>query len=127
MNAKHIEQLTRESEELAQVGTWVVEHDTGRLTWSEGLFHLLGVEAATVADLAMRLHGTWKLESRIVSDSMTEQGGIAHRITIYDITEITSTAAFGTVSGIESGILHPFVEEPPFGTNQPFALGGCFG
>jgi PAS domain S-box-containing protein len=41
--------LQRRFEELAGIGTWDLEHHTGKLQWSENLFRLLGLEPGAVA------------------------------------------------------------------------------
>ncbi|HEX4564803.1 MAG TPA: LuxR C-terminal-related transcriptional regulator [Solirubrobacteraceae bacterium] len=40
--------LQRRIEELAGIGTWELEHGTGKLRWSENLFRLLGLEPGAV-------------------------------------------------------------------------------
>jgi len=40
--------LLAEAEELAHVGSWALEPDTGRLTWSDELYRIFGVEPQSV-------------------------------------------------------------------------------
>ena len=43
---QRVEQQLAEAQQLAQIGSWSLDRDSGRLTWSQELYHIFGVDPA---------------------------------------------------------------------------------
>jgi hypothetical protein len=63
------------------------------------------------ADVAQRLQGTWKLDSRIVSDGTSRHTTVVDALTIYDFQPANGKEITGTVMTLESGVIDAAVED----------------
>ena len=67
------EELLREAERIAHLGTWTYDLGTGRVTWSEELYRILGIEPGSVAPSVEAFFEAVHPEDCARAQAMTEQ------------------------------------------------------
>ncbi len=54
--------LQQQTESLARIGSWEYDRETGRFVWSEGMYHLFGLEVGTPVTLSTYLEHALKVD-----------------------------------------------------------------
>ena len=67
------EELLREAERVAHLGTWTWDLGSGRVTWSDELFRILGLELGSVTPSVERFFSAVHPEDRARAEAASEQ------------------------------------------------------
>src|SRR6188474_3294169 len=68
------EELLREAERVAHLGTWTWDMESGRVTWSDEMYRILGVEPGKAVPSVEAFFGAVHADDRASAQAASEQG-----------------------------------------------------